>query len=116
MRADVYQKLYEFNLHIDRGVAALREMAQVKKASAGEVLRYAEYLEENRTAASGYLTSIVSDQEEREAGRLFSKRRRREMAEDPMHGGWLEEEREKKRLAGLRKARRSQKKNRSSVK
>jgi hypothetical protein len=104
VRADIYQKLYEFNLHIDQGEAALRDLAQVKKASAGELLRYAEYLEENRTAASGYLTSIVSDQEEREAGRLFSRRRRREMAEDPMHGGWLEEEREKKRLKELREA------------
>jgi hypothetical protein len=33
------------------------------------------------------------------------------MAEDPMHGGWLEEEREKKRLEKLRKTRQSRKKN-----
>lgn len=105
MRADIYQKLHEFNLHIDQGVAALLEMAGAKKASAGEVQRYADYFEEIRSSVSGYLTSIVSDQEEREAGRLFGKRRRREMAEDPMHGGWLEEEREEKRQKELGKAR-----------
>jgi hypothetical protein len=32
------------------------------------------------------------------------------MAEDPLHGGWLEEEREKKRLKKLRKARQARKK------
>jgi hypothetical protein len=35
---------------------------------------------------------------------------RQEMAEDPLHGGWLEEEREKKRLKKLRKARQARKK------
>ena len=110
MRADMYQKLHEFKLHIDEGVTALREMASAKKVSAGEIRRYADYFEEIRSSVSGYLTSIVSNQEEREAGRLFGKRRRREMAEDPLHGGWLEEEREKKRLKVLRKAKRSRKK------
>ena len=109
MRADIYQKLHEFNLHIDQGLAALREI-RVKTVSAGEIQRYAEYFEEIRTSVSGYLTSIVSDQEGREAGRLFAKRRRQEMAEDPMHGGWLEEEREKKRLKELQKAKRQSKK------
>jgi hypothetical protein len=37
--------------------------------------------------------------------------RRQEMAEDSMHGGWREEEREKKRLEKLRKAKRSRKRN-----
>jgi hypothetical protein len=69
------------------------------------IRRYVDYFEEIRTSVSGYVTSIVSAQEGREAGRLFGRRRRREMAEDPMHGGWLEEEREKKRLKDLRKAR-----------
>jgi hypothetical protein len=110
MRADVYQKLHEFNLHIDQGVAALRGMSRIKKVSAAEIERYAEYFEELRTSSSGFLTSIFSDDEERASGRLFGKRRRREMAEDPMHGGWLEEEREKKRLEKLRKAKRSRKK------
>jgi hypothetical protein len=109
MRADIYQKLHEFNLHIDQGVAALREI-RVKTVSAGEIQLYAEYFEEIRTSVSGYLTSIVSDQEACEAGRLFAKRRRQEMADDPMHGGWLEEEREKKRLKELRKAKRRSKK------
>ena len=110
MRADVYQKLHEFNLHIDQGVATLRSMSQIKKVRAEEIHRYAEYFEEIRTASSGYLTSILSDHEEWESARLFGKRRRQEMAEDPMHGGWLEEEREKKRLEKLRKARRLRKK------
>ncbi len=110
MRADIYQKLHEFNLHIDQGMAALREMAAVKEVRAGTVLRYAEYFEEIRTSASGYLASIMADQEHREAGRLFGKRRRREMADDPMHGGWLEEERAKKREKELREAKRSRKK------
>jgi hypothetical protein len=110
MRADVYQKLHEFNLHIDQGVAALRGMAQIKNVSATEIERYAEYFEELRTSSSGYLASIVSDHEGREAGRLFGKRRRQEMAEDPMHAGWLEEEREKQRLEKLRKAKRSRQK------
>lgn len=114
MRADVYQKLHEFNLHIDQGVAALLEI-RVKTVSAGEIQRYADYFEEIRTSVSGYLTSIVSDQEGREAGRLFGKRHRREMAEDPMHGGWLEEEREKKRLKELHKAKHSRKKGRRSA-
>jgi len=106
MHADVYQKLHEFNLHIDHGVAALREI-RVKTVSVSEIQRYAEYFEEIRTSVSGYLTSIVSDQEGREAGRLFAKRRRQEMAEDPMHGGWLEKEREKKRLKKLHKTNRA---------
>jgi hypothetical protein len=105
MRAEFYQKLHEFNLHIEQGVAALREI-RVKNLSAGEIQRYAEYFEEIRTSVSGYLTSIVSDQEGREAGRLFAERRRQEMAEDPMHGGWLEEEREKKRLRRAKGSRR----------
>ena len=109
MRADIYQKLHEFNLYIDQGVEALLEI-RVKKVSAGEIQRYADYFEEIRTSVSGYLTSIVSDQEEREAGRLFGRRRRREMAEDPMHGGWQEEEREKKRLKEVRKAKRLKRK------
>ena len=106
MGADIYQKLHEFNLHIDQGIAALREI-RVKKVSAVDIQRYAEYFEEIRTSVSGYLTSIVSDQEGREAGRLFAKRRRQEMDDDPMHGGWLEEEREKKRLQKLRKTKRA---------
>ena len=109
MRADIYQKLHEFNLHIDQGMAALREMAAVKEVRAGTVLRYAEYFEEIRTSASGYLASVMADQEHREAGRLFGKRRRREMAEDPMHGGWLEEERAKNRQKEMRKARKARK-------
>ena len=110
MRADVYQKLHEFNLHIDQGVATLRSMAQIKNVTAKEIQRLADYFEELRTASSGYLTSIVSDEEDRASGRLFGRRRRQEMAEDPMHGGWLEEEREKKRLEKLRKAKSSGKK------
>jgi len=90
MRADVYQKLHEFNLHIDQGMATLRGMAQIKKVSARESEHMAEYLEELRSFCSGWLTSIVSGQEERGAGRLFGRRRRQEMAEAPLHGGWLE--------------------------
>jgi hypothetical protein len=85
-------------------------MAQIKKVRAEEIHRYAEYFGELRTASSGYLTSVVSDEEDRASGRLFGRRRGQEMAEDPMHGGWLEEEREKKRLEKLRKARRLRKK------
>jgi hypothetical protein len=107
---DAYQKLHEFNLHIQQGVDALRGMGALKEISRKEVERIAKYFEEIRTSASGYLTSIFSGQEEREAGRLFGRRRRREMAKDPMHGGWLEEEREKKRLKQLRKAKRARKK------
>ncbi len=110
MRADAYQKLHEFNLHIDQGMATLRSMAEMEKVSAGEIRRMADYFEEIRTSTSGYLASVFSDQELREAGRLFGKRRRREMAEDPMHGGWLEEERAKKREKELRKARKARKK------
>lgn len=110
MRADVYQKLHEFNLHIDQGVATLRGMAQIKNVRATEIERLADYFEELRTASSGYLTSIVSDEEDRASGRLFGRRRRQEMAEDPMHAGWLEEEREKKRLEKLRNTKRSHKK------
>jgi hypothetical protein len=104
MRADVYQKLHEFNLHIDQGVATLRSMSQIKNVTAKEIQRLADYFEELRTASSGYLTSVVSDEEDRASGRLFGRRHRQEMAGDPMHGGWLEEEREKKRLEKLRKA------------
>ena len=43
MRADVYQKLHEFNLHIDQGMATLRNMAQIKKVSAREIEHRAEY-------------------------------------------------------------------------
>jgi hypothetical protein len=105
MRADVYQKLHEFNLHIDQGVATLRSLSQIKNVDEAEIRRYAEYFEELRSSSSGYVSGIVSDHEGRESGRLFGKRRRQEMAEDPMHGGWLEEEREKKRQEDLRKAR-----------
>src|SRR5689334_11081513 len=110
MHADVYQKLHEFNLHIIEGVASLRSLSQVYKLDAEEVRRYAEYFEELRSSVSGYVTNLVSDQEERVSGRLFGKRRRQEMADDPMHGGWLEEEREKKRLEEVRKTKRSRKK------
>jgi hypothetical protein len=110
MRAEVYQKLHEFNLHIDQGVATLRGMAQIKKVSAREIEHMAEYFEELRSSCSGWLTSLVSDQEDAESARLFGRRRRQEMAEDPMHGGWLEEEREKKRLEKLSKAKRAGKK------
>jgi hypothetical protein len=91
MRADIYQKLHEFNLHIEQGVAALLGLSQVKKVKSYLLRRYAENFEEIKTAASGYLTSLISDQEEDEAGRLFAKRRHEEMAEDPM-----------RRLAGRR--------------
>lgn len=110
MHAEVYQKLHEFNLHIHEGVITLRSLLQIYKLDAEEVRRYVEYFEELRSSFSGYVTNRVSDDEERTSGRLFSKRRRQEMAEDPMHGGWLEEEREKKRLEGLRKAKRAGKK------
>src|SRR6476646_5484984 len=110
MRVDVYQKLHEFNLHIDQGVATLRGMAQIKKVSAREIEHMAEYFEELRSSCSGWLTSLVSDQEDAESARLFGRRRRQEMAEDPMHGGWLEEGREKKRLEKLSKAKRTRKK------
>jgi hypothetical protein len=108
---DAYQKLHEFNLHIQQGVEALRGIGALREISRKEVRRIEEYFEEIRTSASGYLTSIFSGQEECEAGRLFGKRRRREMAEDPLHGGWLEEERERKRLKKLRKAKQVRKKN-----
>jgi hypothetical protein len=110
MHAEVYQKLHEFNLHINEGVTTLRSLLQIYKLDAEEVRRYAEYFEELRSSVSGYVTNLVSDEEERMSGRLFGKRRRQEMAEDPMHGGWLEEEREKKRLEELRKAKRAGKK------
>ena len=110
MHPDAYQKLHEFNLHIQQGVDALRGLGALKEISRKEVRRIAKYFEEIRTSASGYLTSIFSGQEEREAGRLFGRRRRQEMAEDPLHGGWLEEEREKKRLKKLRKAKQARKK------
>ncbi len=108
MRTDIYQKLHEFNLHIDQGIAALREMADAEEVSAKEIRGYTDYFEEIRSSVCGYLTSIVSGQEGREAGRLFGKRLRQEMAEDPMHPGWLEEEREKKRLKELRRAKKLQ--------
>jgi len=95
MRAYIYRKLYEFNLHIEQGVMLLRDMAKVKKARAEEVRRYAGYFEEIRTTACGYLGSIFFDQEEREAGRFFARRRRREMAEDPLHGGLLKRKEKK---------------------
>jgi hypothetical protein len=107
---DAYQKLHEFNLHIEQGIATLCGLGELKNISRKEIRRIAEYFEEIRTSASGYLTSIFSGQEEGEAGRLFGQRRRREMAEDPLHGGWLEEEREKKRRKKLRKAKRARKK------
>jgi hypothetical protein len=116
MHADVYQKLHEFNLHITEGVTTLRSLLQIYKLDAEEVRRYAEYFEELRSSVSGYVTNLVSDQEERVSGRLFGKRRRQEMAEDPMHGGWLEEEREKKRLEELRKAKRAVKKSKGKKK
>lgn len=109
-RAEVYQKLHEFNLHLDQGMATLRSMSEIEHVSAKELDRLAAYFEELRTSSNGYVTSIISDEELSEAGRLFARRRRQEMAEDPMHGGWLEEERERKRLRELRKAKRSQKK------
>jgi len=62
-----------------------------------------ECFEELRADGSGYLTSVISRLEQRESGRLFARRRRREMAEDPMHSGWLEEDREKKRSKELRR-------------
>ena len=102
MRADIYQKLHKFNLHIEQGTAALLGLSGVKRVSRRELRRFAENFEELKTGASGYLTSRISEQEGNEAGRLFAKRRHEEMAEDPMHGGWLEEEREKKRLKKLR--------------
>ncbi len=113
-RAEVYQKLHEFNLHIDQGLAALRSMSEIPDVSAEEIQRLAAHFEEVRSDSSAYVTSVISDQEVHEAGRLFSKRRRQEMAEDPMHGGWLEEEREKKRLKELREAKRSRKNRRTN--
>src|SRR5262249_11815533 len=106
MRADIYQKLHEFNLHIEQGTAALLELSGVKRVSGRELRRFAENFEEIKTAASNYLTSRISEQEGDEAGRLFAKRRHEEMAEDPMHSGWLEEERDRKRQKELRAAKR----------
>ncbi|HEY7406305.1 MAG TPA: hypothetical protein VIB39_22455 [Candidatus Angelobacter sp.] len=97
MRADIYQKLYEFNQHTELAVAALRELAQMKSVRVARVEHIVDYFEEIRSDASGYPASLLSEQEDRESGRLFVQRRRRDMAEDPMHGGWLEEEREKKK-------------------
>src|SRR3954466_5105845 len=34
MRAHIYQKLHEFNLHIEQGVTTLREMTKMKKVRA----------------------------------------------------------------------------------
>src|SRR5882724_10724287 len=109
MRADVYQKLHEFNQHIDLGIDTLRSMSQIKNVDSKEIQRYAEYFEELRSSSSGYLASIVFGQEEHVSGKMFRKRRHQEMADDPMHGGWLEEERAKKRKQ-LRKAKSSSKK------
>src|SRR5258708_6530504 len=94
MRADVYQKLHEFNQHIDQGIDTLRSMSQIKNVDSKEIQRYAEYFEELRSSSSGYITSVVFDQEEHVSGKLFRKRRHQEMADDPMYGGWLEEKRE----------------------
>lgn len=100
-RAEIYQKLFEFNLYIQQGIAALLSLERAKEVSAQEVRRTAECFEEFRADASGYLAGVISEREDREAGRLFVRRRRRDMAEDPKHGGWLEEE--KKRQKELRK-------------
>ena len=109
MRADVYQKLHEFNQHIDQGIDTLRSMSEIKNVDSENIRRYAEYFEELRSSSSGYVMSVVSNQEGRVAGKLFAKRRRQEMAEDPMHGGWLEKERAE-RQKQLRKAKSPSKK------
>jgi hypothetical protein len=88
VQPDAYQKLHEFNLHIEQGIATLCGLRELKNVSRKEVRRIAEYFEEIRTFASGYLTSIFSGQEEGEAGRLFGQRRRREMGGGP-HARWL---------------------------
>src|SRR6266849_7998863 len=75
MRADVYQKLHEFNQHIDQGIDTLRSMSQIKNVDRKEIQRYAEYLEELRSSSSGYIASIIFDQEEHVSGKLFRKRR-----------------------------------------
>jgi hypothetical protein len=82
LRAGAYQKLHEFNFHIEQGIAALGELAQVKQVSTKEVRCLADTFEEFRADASEYLGSVFSGHEERLAGRLFKKRRRRERAED----------------------------------
>jgi peptide deformylase len=109
MRANVYQKLHEFNQHIDQAVDSLRSMSQIKNVDSKEIQRYAEHFEELRSSSSGYLASVVFEQEEHLSGKLFRKRRHQEMADDPMHGGWLEEERAKKQKPS-RKAKSSSKK------
>lgn len=102
-RAEIYQKLFEFNLHIQQGIAALLGLERAKEVNAQEVRRIVACFEEFRADTSGYLAGVISEREDREAGRLFLRRRRRDMAEDRKHGGWLEEEREKKRQKELRK-------------
>ena len=103
MRPEIYQKLFEFNLHIQQGIAALMGLERAKEVSVQEVRRIAACFDEFRADASGYLAGVISEREDRDAGRLFVRRRRRDMAEDPKHGGWLEEEREKKQRKKLRK-------------
>ena len=104
MRADVYQKLHEFNQHIDQAIDTLRSMSQIKNVDGKEIQRYAEYFEELRSSSSGYLASVIFEQEEHVTGKLFRKRRHQEMADDPMHGGWLEEERAKKQSRKTKKS------------
>lgn len=52
MHPDTYQKLHEFNLHIQQGVDALRGMGALKEISRKEARRIEEYFEEIRTSAS----------------------------------------------------------------
>lgn len=104
-----YQKLFEFNLYIQQGIAALLGLERAKEVSAQEVRRIVECFEEFRADASGYLAGVISEREDREAGQLFVRRRRRDMAEDSKHGGWLEGEREKKRQKEFAEAKRLQK-------
>jgi hypothetical protein len=82
VRLPVYRHLLEINAGFDqvvRGLAALRkEHAFVAK----ELDRFSELAKEARAATNSYLTAVLDGEETREAGRLFGKRRNRELREE----------------------------------
>lgn len=82
----VYKHLLAANLGFDEAVRALAKLRRHPGFNPREIDHFCAAAHEVRASVSSYVTGIIEEHEVREAGRLFGKRRERELREEADSG------------------------------
>jgi hypothetical protein len=82
VKLSVYQHLLEINAGFDLVVQGLAALRKEDAFLAQELDRFSALVKETRAATNSYLVGVVEQEETREAGRRFGKRRDRELREE----------------------------------